>query len=83
MGDYNTPSFWRTLRINLSRGDVMVCVANSHVPDGFHSQCSYALLDVIEIATNTTNPEDIIIKLHNCYHDAPTYTGPLRHGDTK
>nr|CAJ2475114.1 unnamed protein product [Leishmania braziliensis] len=82
MGDYTTPVFWRRVMEDLDRGDVFVCVANSNVPNGLHPQCSYALLDVVEVKPGTNDPSDIVIKVHNCYMDAPYYNGPLRKGDS-
>ncbi|AYU79929.1 calpain-like cysteine peptidase, putative [Leishmania donovani] len=82
MGDYTTPAFWRRVMEDLDRGDVFVCVANGNVPDGLHPQCSYALMDVVEVKPCTSDPLDIVIKVHNCYTDAPHYNGPLRKGDS-
>jgi hypothetical protein len=82
MGDYTTPAFWRRVIEDLERGDVFVCVANGSVPNGLHPQCSYALMDVVEVKPGTTDPSDIIVKVHNCYMDAPYYNGPLRKGDS-
>ncbi|KPI83599.1 putative calpain-like cysteine peptidase [Leptomonas seymouri] len=82
MGDYTTPAFWRRVIEDLQRGDVFVCVANGSVPHGLHPQCSYALMDVVEVKAGTSNPSEIIVKVHNCYTDAPYYNGPLRKGDS-
>ncbi|GET89693.1 calpain-like cysteine peptidase, putative [Leishmania tarentolae] len=82
MGDYTTPVFWRRVMEDLDRGDVFVCVANGSVPDGLHPQCSYALMDVVEVKPGTSDPSDIVLKVHNCYTDAPYYNGPLRKGDS-
>ncbi|KAL7697109.1 calpain-like cysteine peptidase [Lotmaria passim] len=82
MGDYTTPAFWRRVIEDLERGDVFVCVANGSVPNGLHPQCSYALMDVVEVKPGTADPLDIVVKVHNCYLDAPYYDGPLRKGDS-
>ncbi|KPA73485.1 putative calpain-like cysteine peptidase putativecysteine peptidase Clan CA family C2 [Leptomonas pyrrhocoris] len=82
MGDYTTPAFWRRVIEDLERGDVFVCVANGSVPSGLHPQCSYALMDVFEVKPGTSDSSDIVVKVHNCYMDAPYYNGPLRKGDS-
>ncbi|EPY19437.1 calpain-like cysteine peptidase [Strigomonas culicis] len=81
MGNFTTPAFWHRVNNNFSRGDVFICVSNGEVPDGIHPQCCYALMDVIELHPESEEPEDVVIKVHNCYGDEPLYSGPLRKGD--
>ncbi|ORC91633.1 calpain cysteine peptidase, partial [Trypanosoma theileri] len=81
MGDFRSVKFWRGILSDLSKGDIITCMSNKEVPDGVHSQCSYALFDVIETVKESNDPADVVIKLHNCYYDGTTYDGPLNRND--
>ncbi|EKF29850.1 calpain-like cysteine peptidase [Trypanosoma cruzi marinkellei] len=81
MGDFRSAQFWREIHSDLSKGDLITCMSNKHVPDGIHPLCSYALFAVIETVKDSKDPADIVIKLHNCYFDEPFYSGPLNRND--
>nr|CCC94721.1 putative calpain [Trypanosoma congolense IL3000] len=83
IGDFRSVVFWRGIIKNLSAGDVITCITNDDVPDGLHPLCSYALLSVIETVPESSDPADIVVKLHNCYYDEPRYEGPLSSGDAR
>ncbi|CBH17005.1 T. brucei spp-specific protein, (fragment), partial [Trypanosoma brucei gambiense DAL972] len=80
-GDFRSVKFWKGIKRNLAAGDVITCISNHESVDGLHSQCSYALLSVIETVHESNDVSDIVIKLHNCYYDSPTYDGPLCNDD--
>ncbi|CBH17003.1 calpain-like protein, putative [Trypanosoma brucei gambiense DAL972] len=81
IGDFRSVKFWKGIKRDLAAGDVIMAMTNGSVPDGLHSQCSYALLSVIETVHESNDVSDIVIKLHNCYYDSPTYDGPLCNDD--
>ncbi|KAH8619055.1 putative Calpain family cysteine protease [Trypanosoma vivax] len=83
MGDFRSTKFWREVRANLDQGDVMTCISNPDCVDGIHPQCSYAVLGVVETVSESNDPSDVVIKLHNCYPDEPVYSGPLRRNDRR
>lgn len=56
---------------------MFIAVSNDVVPDSIHARCYYALFDIIETVNGSTNPADLVIKIHNCYSYAPFYDGPL------
>ncbi|KPI83073.1 putative calpain-like cysteine peptidase putative cysteine peptidase Clan CA family C2 [Leptomonas seymouri] len=78
---YRDVAFWRRTHDQLEKGDVFIAVSNDVVPDGIHSHCYYAVFDVIETVPGSNDPSDLVIKIHNCYHDEPEYIGPLCVGD--
>ncbi|GET89692.1 cysteine peptidase, clan CA, family C2, putative [Leishmania tarentolae] len=80
--NYRDVAFWRRIREQLERGDVLMAVSGELVPDGIHPHCYYAVFDVIETVPGSNDPSDIVVKIHNCYHDAPQYHGPLAMGDS-
>ncbi|ORC80773.1 calpain-like cysteine peptidase, partial [Trypanosoma theileri] len=80
-GDYKSAAFWRGVTKNLEQGDVITCMSNVECVDGIHPQCSYALLGVINTLMESNDPDDVVIKLHNCYFDKPLYSGPLNQHD--
>ncbi|KPA73487.1 putative mitochondrial calpain-like cysteine peptidase [Leptomonas pyrrhocoris] len=79
--NYRDVAFWRRTHNQLEKGDVFMAVSNEVVPDGIHPHCYYAVFDVIETVPGSNDPSDIVVKIHNCYHDAPEYMGPLCAGD--
>lgn len=79
--NYRDVAFWRRIRDQLEKGDVFMAVSNDVVPDGIHPHCYYAVFDVIETVPGSNDPSDVVVKIHNCYHDAPEYLGPLCTGD--
>ncbi|CBZ12109.1 putative calpain-like cysteine peptidase [Leishmania major strain Friedlin] len=80
--NYRDVAFWRRIHEQLERGDVFVAVSGDLVPDGIHPHCYYAVFDVIETVPGSNDPSDVVVKIHNCYHDAPQYRGPLAMGDS-
>ncbi|CAM69030.1 putative calpain-like cysteine peptidase [Leishmania infantum JPCM5] len=80
--NYRDVAFWRRIHEQLERGDVFVAVSGDLVPDGIHPRCYYAVFDVIETVPGSNDPSDVVVKIHNCYHDAPQYHGPLAMGDS-
>ncbi|RNE98699.1 putative calpain-like cysteine peptidase [Trypanosoma conorhini] len=83
MGDFRSVKFWLDIAADLSKGDIITAMTSKHVPDGIHPQCSYAVFGVIETVRESNDPADIVVRLHNCYFDAPTYTGPLNREDPR
>ncbi|KAK7201803.1 calpain-like cysteine peptidase [Novymonas esmeraldas] len=75
--NYRDLAFWRRVHDQLEHGDVFMAVSNETVPDGIHPHCYYAVFGVIETVLGSSDPSDVVVKLHNCYHDAPEYRGPL------
>ncbi|RNF17559.1 calpain-like cysteine peptidase, partial [Trypanosoma conorhini] len=82
-GDFKSVKFWAGVAKDLERGDVITCMSNVDAGDGIHPVCSYALLAVIPTVGESNDPADIVVRLHNCYFDAPTYTGPLNREDPR
>ncbi|RNE97859.1 putative calpain-like cysteine peptidase [Trypanosoma rangeli] len=82
-GDFRSVNFWDSVAKDLERGDVIVCMSSVDPVDGIHPQCCYAVLGVIETAGESSGPADVVVKLHNCYFDAPTYNGPLNREDPR
>eukprot|EP00796_Vickermania_ingenoplastis_P008752 gene8752-6156_t len=82
-GDYNTLDFWRGIAEDMNRGDIIICMSRAGEGlDGIHPQCSYALFAVVETVEGTSDPSDVVLKLHNAYRGyPPEYSGPLGHDD--
>ncbi|CAM45337.2 putative calpain-like cysteine peptidase [Leishmania braziliensis MHOM/BR/75/M2904] len=80
--NYRDVTFWRRIHEQLERGDVFMAVSSDMTPDGIHRHCHYAVFDVIETVPGSNDPSDVVVKIHNCYRDAPEYHGPLAKGDS-
>ncbi|RNE98434.1 putative calpain-like cysteine peptidase [Trypanosoma rangeli] len=83
MGDFRSVNFWRGIHADFSRGDIITAMSTKFVPDGIHPQCCYGVFGIIETAGESSDPADVVVKLHNCYFDAPTYNGPLNREDPR